>query len=554
MECRFKKIVLIALFLLVFPTWCLAQDLNEKNIVVTIVKQDNVVNICKAYLENPNDWKAVASLNQLENPDLIYPGQTLSIPVRLLKGVPMNGTVTFSKGQVMALGVGQEDWALLRKGDIVVQGTKIRTGKLSAAEITFEDGSSFFLKPETLLSITTARKRDPFYMIRKLFVPVGKTLMKIKKSTGQDSRFEIHTPSAISAARGTQFRVSVDKDNITRTEVLAGVVGVKGKGTEVVLDPGKGTFVKKGQRPNVPADLLSPPLPEKLKPLYQTLPVQVHLTPVDKASAYRIAVAKDVEFKHVVKEAVVNQNQSVPPISLPDDTYYFRAISIDKAGLEGLLPEPEIFKIRVNPLPPFIQTPMEGSELKTDRVMLEWLKVRDAGSYQVQVAKNMDFNPLYKTFENLDATRQALELSEYGNYYFRVRSIAPDRFKGLWSDVVAFTFVEPPKAPPIDEPGMDESSIHLRWQDLGPDMSYHFQMAEDPQFKKILLDKQTEQADIRFDKPEDSGIYYVRISALDPDGYEGEFTAPQSFEIENSFYGKVGAVFTLALGVLILVL
>ncbi|MCW8800351.1 MAG: FecR domain-containing protein [Desulfobacter sp.] len=548
------KSLLIVLLFLINPILIFAGDSDPKSIVLTIVKKDNLVNICNAYLENPNEWKFVAKFNELENPDLIYPGQTLRIPAKLLKGIPMKGTVTFLKGQVTALMPRNEDWVELKKSDIVIQGTKIRTGKDSAAEITFEDGSCFFLKPETYLDITTARKRDPYYMVRELFVPVGRTLMKIKKSTGQDSRFEIHTPSAISAARGTRFRVSVDTDNITRTEVLEGVVGVKGQGREVLLDQGRGTYVKKGHRPNAPARLLFPPRTTNLKPLYQTLPVQFNLSPVKNAVAYRIAVANDQEFKNVVHEAVVKKDNPLAQFTLSDDIYYLRTLSIDGAGLEGLPSKPGKFEVRTNPLPPFIQTPEDGREFKTDRVVLEWLNVPDAVSYEVHVSKNMEFAPLFKAFKDIKSSRQTLKLAGYGDYYFMVRSIAGDNFKGLWSDVVKFTFVKPPPAPPVDEPGMDESSIRLRWQDLGPGMTYHFQMAKNPEFEKILLDKNTAQAEIRFNKPEDSGTYFVRVSALDPDGYEGEFTAPQSFKIENSFYEKAGVVFTLVLGVLIIVL
>ena len=101
---------------------------------------------------------------------------------------------------------------------------------------------------------------------------------------------------------------------------------------------------------------------------------------------------------------------------------------------------------------------------------------------------------------------------------------------------------------------MDEASISLRWQDLGPGMTYQFQMATDPLFKKILIDKNTDQAHITFDKPEVGGIYHVRLKALDPDGYEGEFSPAQTFEIEKFPYLKAGAFGTWLLGVLLIIL
>ena len=552
-----KKRIRLFWFALLFfmaPIIVCANPSNGKYITITVLKNDNLVTICKKYLEQPNDWKTIAKINRLEDPHLIYPGTTLRIPSILLKGIPIDGIVTFLKGRAMSKPPDGTDWTKLHMGDPVSQGTQLKTFMESSLEITFEDGASFLLRPETTISIRTARKKSPNYIIRKFFMPAGRTLINIKKSTGQESRFEIHTPSAVSAVRGTQFRVSADTDDITRTEVLGGIVGVTAMGREIRLDRGEGTWVKKGETPKAPIVLLLPPSPSDLKALYQVLPSQFKLTPVDNAISYRVMLSTDPIFKNVVKMAVVGSSEAVPLKNLEDGTYYCQARSIDRVGLEGLPSQSTAFEIRVNPLPPFIQKPLEDQEFRKKTIPLEWLSVPDAKAYQIQMAKDPTFKEILIDIDGITETQKKIHLDDFSDYYFRIRSMAMDQFKGVWSDTIGFTFLEPPKAPPVEAPQLDESTVNIRWQALGQDISYHFQMATDPLFKDIIKDSITEKPFIAVERPANSGTYHIRISAMDSQGYEGQFTPPQTFQIEKSSYWEIGAFISWAVVALIIIL
>jgi hypothetical protein len=109
-------------------------------------------------------------------------------------------------------------------------------------------------------------------MMYKLFLDIGKTISTIKKSTGKETRFEIQTPSAVAAARGTEFRAGVDTDVTTRLEVLAGKVDVTAAKSKVEVSAGEGTVVKKDQKPEVPVKLLPPPALMNFQPLYRAMP------------------------------------------------------------------------------------------------------------------------------------------------------------------------------------------------------------------------------------------------------------------------------------------
>lgn len=93
---------------------------------------------------------------------------------------------------------------------------------------------------------------------------------------------------------------------------------------------------------------------------------------------------------------------------------------------------------------------------------------------------------------------------------------------------------------------MDKKEVHIRWQDLGKSMSYHFQMAGDQDFSAVLIDRRLEKPETAIQKPGEPGLYYVRVSAIDSKGYEGRFSNAQSFTIKKSslvvFFGVVGGL------------
>src|SRR4030042_6790296 len=204
-------------FLLVWPLLATAAD--EEVLQLKVAKGDSLINVCKKYLEEPKQWTEVARVNRLKNPDRIYPAQILIIPVRLLKGTPLDARVTFIKGDVILQDKESEVWTQLNLNDLVKQGSKIKTGDRSAAEITFEDGDSFFLRPNTTLGLTSAQRKGAFHKIRKLLLQKGRTLVRAIPSTGERSSLEVNSRNAVAGVRGTEFRVSVDDKDTTRMEV-----------------------------------------------------------------------------------------------------------------------------------------------------------------------------------------------------------------------------------------------------------------------------------------------------------------------------------------------
>ena len=307
---------------------------------LTVTKGDSLINICKKYLENSGRWPEIATLNSLKNPDWIYPGQRLFIPVRLLRGIPLTCEVTFLKGDVRVRKESMGPWIPLRIGNRLTQGDSVQTGHESATELTFEDGVTFFLRPDSQLKVEIAQKKGPVHILRDFFIDVGRILIRIRGATGTDSRHKIRTPSAVASARGTEFRVSVDSAGSTRSEVLKGMIKVGAMNQYVELREEEGTWVKRGEPPLSPKRLLPPPMPFDLKPVYKQIPFHLKFEQIKDSSLLRAMVAVDRENKDVLLERVIRTGEAMDISGLQDGVYYLVTQSIDGVGLEGPPSEP----------------------------------------------------------------------------------------------------------------------------------------------------------------------------------------------------------------------
>jgi hypothetical protein len=434
---KFPALVLMTCFFILLPFTAHAD--KEQTVDILVQRGDTLINICEKYLEIPSKWREIARINKLDNPDLIYPGTKLSIPERLLKAVSSEGIASFVKGNVQHQPKGSDTWIPLRLNDRVKEGSTIKTGDESGVEIVFSDGNSILQRSNTVLGISSARKQPNNQTSYGLIQETGRTITKIKRKTGSESRFRIDTPSAICAARGTVFRTSIDALDSTRTEVVEGDVDVEAMKKNVRVQEGEGTLVKKGEKPLEPRKLLPPPAPKNILPLYKSVPFEIAFGHIEDAVAYRAIMAKEKDFKDIVKEQVIEPGDPFKVYVPEDGTYFLASRSIDALGLEGLSSKTAAIKVRMNPMPPSILSPVSNARYADDMPLFEWLTVQDAVRYHLQVAQDRTFAKMVVDKPALRDTQYEPRQFEPGTYYFRLRSIASDGYEGEWSDILSFT-------------------------------------------------------------------------------------------------------------------
>src|SRR5262249_29569985 len=108
--------------------------------------------------------------------------------------------------------------------------------------LRLSDGSEVLVRSHTRLLLQQPSIIDPSYFQLLL----GRIRALIKKRTGGTAPFELGTPSAVIAVRGTQFDVEVNQRNVTEVDVADGLVEVYGRGPSrgsVLVEPGFSTRV-----------------------------------------------------------------------------------------------------------------------------------------------------------------------------------------------------------------------------------------------------------------------------------------------------------------------
>src|SRR6202158_140615 len=158
-------------------------------------------------------------------------------------------TIAEWKGEIRLSLPGQLPSNPLR-GEQLPPGTILDTGS-GRLLLRLSDGSEVIVRAHTRLQVQQPSLTDPSYFQLLL----GRIRALINKRTGGAVPFELGTPSAVIAVRGTQFDVEVNPRNVTEVDVVDGLVEVYGRnanGGSVLLEPGFSTRVGMDSGPEQP--------------------------------------------------------------------------------------------------------------------------------------------------------------------------------------------------------------------------------------------------------------------------------------------------------------
>src|SRR5215472_12970929 len=134
-------------------------------------------------------------------------------------------------------------------GETLPPGTVLETGG-GRLLLQLTDGSQVLIRAHTRLTVQQPSPTDRGYFQLLL----GRIRAMITKHTGGAPPFELGTPSAVIAVRGTQFEVEVNRQQDTEVDVSQGVVEVTGRysHTSVLVRAGSKTRVVMDGAPEEP--------------------------------------------------------------------------------------------------------------------------------------------------------------------------------------------------------------------------------------------------------------------------------------------------------------
>lgn len=491
---------------------------EEETLRYVVRKDDTLIGLGQTLFEDPAAWPLVQRLNRVANPRRIPVGSVLTIPVRLLRKVPRQGQVVFVSGAVS--GDGQP----IARGDVVAEGAQLVTEARSFLTIELPDGSRLTMQPQSKVRIESLHTYEGFDEAQRADFDVerGRIETEVKRQSGPAARYRIQTPTAVIGVRGTSFRVAAD-EAASRAEMREGTVAVNapgGAGKAVRLTEGFGLVAQANQPLPEPVPLLEAPDISAVPALHERPLVNVELAPVAGAVAYRGQVAADAGFVQILAES----RSALPSAKfdgLPDGDYYLRVRGIDSRGLEGRDAQMAL-RLKARPEPPLVSAPSPGGKVNAGEVKFVWSEPEGAASYRFELSRNEDLSSPLVADSVLKAATMTAALEE-GTYHWRLGSTRSDGDQGPWGD--AMTLIVRPAMSEVPPPSFDGNTMYFAWPGE-PGQRFDYQLANDRNFDGLIAEGSVDSPEVKLDKP-GPGAYYLRIRAIDPDGFVGAYSSAQ---------------------------
>ena len=433
-----------------------AADAAEPSLTYTVLPQDKLIVLSRTLFNGLGAWASIAQVNGLKNPNLIYPGQTLQVPLRYLTAQPSGGTVINTTGSVSSNG------QPLLAGTAIRAGQPFKTGADGSATIELGDGSRIKLLPNTLAEVVT----NSDYAIRDASAS-GSThwfsgLMRLTegaleafaaKTTKRATPLRIETPTSVVGVRGTVFRVAFDDpiSQAARTEVLEGKVRADNPSQAVGADlpMGTGAVVKPLEKEIKVVDLLPAPDAQGIASEAFQPQASLGLPKLAGAANFRVLIASDEGFDKVARHLKVAANTPADLSGLPNGNWYVLVRGIDSVGLEGFN---TIKLISIKDAP--AQEPIDPWRPNSNRLIsltsdgdktrISWTASpsdQNTGiRYIAQTSTDVGFTNPATTAETADRSLD-LGVLRPGTYYIRLR-FSPLGGKPIQSSIYRFTLTE----------------------------------------------------------------------------------------------------------------
>ena len=333
----FKTTLAVALTLIMAMPLTASDD--DAAIHYTVRQGDTLITLGARYFRSSEHYKIVQQQNRIADPHAVPIGKILTIPRNILKFKPAGAKLISVRGQVLASA------ANASVGQVLREGADISTGASSFATMLLDDGSRISLPSNSNIRIRRLRSYVLGGSLDYDFdVAKGGIRSSVNKLKSGDDRYQVRTPKAVSAVRGTDFQSRFDPEGGSDfAEVVEGGLAVNaGSGASRSLPAGNGLAVKPGGGVITEA-LLSPPA---LQVPGKTQVEKIVRFAADTATGVRYTIAADAGFVEQVADTIT-PNGKAEFAELANGNYFVRARAISRNGIQGV-PATFAFKRRLN--------------------------------------------------------------------------------------------------------------------------------------------------------------------------------------------------------------
>lgn len=324
-----SALVLAALVSLPDP----AQAQEPRSVQYTMQAGDTLYDLAQEYFVSEAVVDRVLRLNRIPNARRIPIGSVIEVPRALLRTEPVVLRILSFRGEVTI----EQDGSLLapQAGLPISQGAVVSTRSRAFISLGGEGSTRVSLPSNSRVRIERARR---YRIDNSLDVDVrvlrGRSEIVAPKLREGES-FQTGTPVAVTAVRGTQFRVAFSEaDARAFTEVVDGLVRVSAGNSSVSPAAGSGVASSTSGVGNLETLLRAPALVDP-GAIQTKKTVLFSIDPLDDALAYRTQIARDAGFTDILNETI-SSTPTAEFEGVSDGRLFVRSRGIAESGLEGL--------------------------------------------------------------------------------------------------------------------------------------------------------------------------------------------------------------------------
>ena len=397
-----------------------AQARGNDYVRYTIKRGDTLIGLANKYFVSPASYRRVQKINRIPNARRIPVGKVLRVPRNLLKTkdavlrvARFSGNATIERGGVAAKP---------KPNSRVFENSIIRTGRGGFLSLRGASSSRVTIPSQSQVRVLRARRillTDTLDVEFDVVKGRGSFAPPKLKSNG---RYRVRTPVAVSAVRGTVFRVAFDEDgNRNLAEVIEGEVALAAGASESAIPEGFGSTATTAGVGALEELLAAPKIIEAGKIQTQES-LRFELEPVEGAKGYRVQVARDAGFIEMVAEGVT-RSSSIELESIENGHYNVRARAISDTGLEGM-PTDDALSFRRQRLG--VSAQAEESPL-ANGFKFVWLQEGEGDArFDFQLWREGEQSKPIVDEIGLNETSLTLTNLEPGTYEWRVGVVKPD--------------------------------------------------------------------------------------------------------------------------------
>ena len=450
--------------------------------IYTVRPGEHFAEIADALLSKDIPAIRLLQHNGIDNPAKVGSGDNLRIPLAWLQRQPNPARVNSVTGSVQLISGSDGTKRPLTSDSLIRVGDEIRS-QAGTATIELADGSVVRISPHSRLAFNRLTQYGKSGMVdTRLRLNQGEIETQVKPVIEGGSRFEIETPSAVAAVRGTMFTLRT-APGMTDLRVTEGEVSFGPPGQTRRIPAGYSASVSTAGVGRMSIRRLPPapeinPLPQQLK----QLPAQLSWTP-NGANSHRVDIF-DAESGRWINSSEVSDNDF--DINLLDNgRYEIHLAAIDNRGMAGM-PGVMSFEVDLQARTAALEQPEPGATVNDDMTEFRWQLRGENEVARVEIAEDKDFGNTIATSEWApDESALPSRPLTPGQYYWRVvteaggNSVATSEARSL---VVNGTL------PPVRIISVNyvDSQVRVFWQRVDTATDYRLQLSEEPGFNNII--------------------------------------------------------------------